>query len=290
MSIGGMDMAQIIWGNELATKLRNHMKQEILQLQTEGKRIPQLVVILVGDHPASVSYVKGKAKACNEIGMLNQLIHFSKDITEEELCDKIQQLNQDDTVDGILVQLPLPDHICTKKITSLILPEKDVDGFHPVNIAKLQTKEDGLFPCTPLGVMEMLKEINYDVKGKHVVVVGRSDLVGKPLSMLLLHADATVTICHSKTTDLVSITKTADVLVAAVGQLGLIGKEHIKKDAVVIDVGVNRGEDNKLHGDVRFEEVLDQASYITPVPKGVGPMTITMLLSNTLKAYKKRGM
>ncbi len=281
-------MAQILWGNELANQIKEDLKLEIITLVTANKRIPKLVVILVGEDPASMVYVANKQKACQSVGILSELVRFSKDTKEEVLLEKIQSLNLDDTVDGILVQMPIPKQIDTDRVINMINIEKDVDGLHPLNIGKLQSKKPCLIPCTPLGIMELIRSINYQITGKTAVVIGRSNLVGLPVAQLLLQENATVTICHSHTRNLEDICKQADILIAAVGKQGLITKNHVKEHALVIDVGTSRGEDGKLHGDVLFDEVEPLVDYITPMPKGVGPMTIAMLVKNTLKAYYQR--
>lgn len=275
-------------GRLISTKRKNELKIKIEQLKNEGKRIPQLAVILVGDNQASQTYVRNKERACMYVGMLSQIIRLEESTSEGVLIDIIKKLNQDDTVDGILVQLPLPSHIHEDKILDLIAPAKDVDGFHPSNVAKLLLGQDGLVPCTPKGMMVLLDEINYDLTGKEVVVVGRSNIVGKPVSLLCLQRNATVTIAHSRTQDLPQVCKRADVLIAAIGKAKFFNKDYVKEGAVVLDVGINRDENNKLCGDVDYEDVKDIASYITPVPGGVGPMTIAMLMENTLDAYLKR--
>lgn len=279
-------MAEILYGSEIAADIRADLKAEITRLKDNNSRIPRLVVILIGDHAASVSYVSGKKRACEEIGMENELIHLPVSTKEAELLTVIEQLNQDNTVDGILVQLPLPKHINENRVLYAISPSKDVDGFHPYNIGRMMMGKPTFLPCTPKGIMEVLKRISMtDLSGKRAVVVGRSNIVGKPIAQLLLAADATVTITHSKTENIKEITQTADILIVAVGKPRMVDDTWIKKGAVVIDVGVNRDENNKLCGDVDFNAVVDKASYITPVPKGIGPMTIAMLMSNTLEAY-----
>ncbi len=277
--------ATVIWGNELASKFREEMKQELEGLKKEGIE-PGLTVVIVGEDPASKSYVKAKSKACDQIGIRSNVIELPADTTEQELVTLVQSLNEDDTVHGILVQLPLPKQIREEVIIETITPEKDVDGFHPTTIGKMLTGQDTFFPCTPFGVVKMVQSQNIPIEGKHVVVVGRSNIVGKPVGQLFLNENATVTYCHSKTKNLKEITKQADILIVAVGRIHMITAEHVKEGAVVIDVGVNRKEDGKLTGDVDFNSVEPVASYITPVPKGVGPMTITMLLHNTIKAAK----
>lgn len=278
--------AQIINGKEIAEAVRQEISKEVQQLR-EKNVVPGLAVILVGDNQASQTYVRNKQKACEDLGMHSVLIKQPEDLTQQELIRNIEELNQDDSIHGILVQLPLPGHIQEKAIIEAISPEKDVDGFHPINIGRMMTGQDAFLPCTPYGIMIMLEHIGYKLEGKHVVIVGRSNIVGKPAGMLFLNANATVTYCHSKTKDLAYFTKQADVVVVAVGKRDTITSSHIKEGAVVIDVGMNRNEDGKLCGDVSFEDVKNIASYITPVPKGVGPMTITMLMKNTVKSAQK---
>lgn len=275
-------------GKDISLKRKDALKEKIDLLKNEGKRIPKLTVILVGDNQASQTYVRNKERGCTYVGMLSEVMRLDALISEEELIDIISQLNQDDSVDGILVQLPLPSHIHEDKILDLIDPSKDVDGFHPSNVAKLLLGQEGLVPCTPKGMMVLLDEIGYDLTGKEVVVVGRSNIVGKPVALLCLQKNATVTIAHSKTTDLKAVCQRADVLIAAIGKVKFFNSDYIKEGAVVLDVGINRDENNKLCGDVDYEDVKDIVSYITPVPGGVGPMTIAMLLENTLQAYKQR--
>jgi len=279
--------AELIKGKEVASTIRQRLKEETEALKTRGI-VPGLTVLLVGDDPASLSYVKGKVKACGEVGLRSDLKRYPATIREEELLKEIQTCNEDDTVDGILVQLPLPKHIDERKVIEAISPEKDVDGFHPVSVGKMVIGEETFYSCTPAGIIEMVKSKNIDIVGKHVVIVGRSNIVGKPAGLLFLKENATVTYCHSKTVGLSNYTRQADILVVAVGRAGIIGKEDVKPGAVVIDVGVNRNAEGKLVGDVRFDEVKEVASYLTPVPGGVGPMTITMLLANTIKAAKNR--
>lgn len=246
--------------------------------------MPGLAVIIVGDDPASRVYVNSKKRACEEIGIYSEEYALPKDTTQEELLALIEKLNAKDDISGILCQLPLPKHLDEKIVIDTISPEKDVDAFHPANVGKIMIGDYDFLPCTPAGVMELIKESGIDVKGKECVVVGRSNIVGKPMSMLLLHEHGTVTICHSKTRDLKEVTSRADILVAAVGVPELITGDMIKKGAVVIDVGMNRLENKKLVGDVNFEEASQKACAITPVPGGVGPMTIAMLMKNTVKA------
>ncbi|WP_368652040.1 bifunctional methylenetetrahydrofolate dehydrogenase/methenyltetrahydrofolate cyclohydrolase FolD [Ornithinibacillus sp. 4-3] len=277
--------AEVINGKELAKDLREEMKQEVTALKDEGIT-PHLTVVLVGDNPASKSYVSGKKKACEETGISSEIITMPATASEEELLEVIDKLNADDAVHGILVQLPLPEQIDEDRVIEAITPAKDVDGFHPINIGRMMTGKDTFLPCTPYGIVRMLKSRNIQIEGKHVVVLGRSNIVGKPVGQLLLNENATVTYCHSRTPDLAAFTKDADILVVAIGKAHVIGAEHIKEGAVVIDVGVNRIEDGSLTGDVDFEAAKEKASYITPVPQGVGPMTITMLLENTIKSAK----
>ncbi|MEY8756514.1 bifunctional methylenetetrahydrofolate dehydrogenase/methenyltetrahydrofolate cyclohydrolase FolD [Peribacillus frigoritolerans] len=278
--------AQIINGKEIAESVRQEISKEVQQLR-EKNVVPGLAVILVGDNQASQTYVRHKQKACEDLGMHSVLIKKPAELSQEELIQSIAELNQDDNIHGILVQLPLPGHIQEKAIIEAISPEKDVDGFHPINIGRMMTGQDAFLPCTPYGVMVMLEYIDYDLEGKHVVIVGRSNIVGKPAGQLFLNANATVTYCHSRTKDLAYYTKQADVVVAAVGKRDTITSDHIKEGAIVIDVGMNRNDEGKLCGDVAFDEVKNKASYITPVPKGVGPMTITMLMKNTVKSAQK---
>lgn len=280
-----MMSATIISGKAVAQNLRNEMKEEIASLKKKNI-VPHLTVILIGDHPASASYVRGKEKACAEINMSSDIIRLEASITEQELLDKIDALNKNEQVDGILVQLPLPDHIREQQVIEAIDPAKDVDGFHPVSIGRMMTNQDTFYPCTPFGIIQMLKSEQIDLNGKHAVVIGRSNIVGKPVGQLLLNENATVTYTHSKTVDIKAITNEADIVIAAVGKQHFVDASFIKEGAAVIDVGIHRTEDGKLTGDVEFESVKEKASYITPVPGGVGPMTITMLLYNTIKACK----
>lgn len=277
--------AEVINGKELAHEIRLNMKEEVIQLKKKGIT-PHLTVILVGDNPASKSYVSGKEKAAAETGMSSNVIVLPITTTEKELLQQIEVLNQDDTVHGILVQLPLPDQIREKQIIEAISPAKDVDGFHPISIGRMMAGEDTFLPCTPYGIITMLKSRNIPMEGKHAVIIGRSNIVGKPVGQLLLNENATVTYCHSKTQDLKKFTTDADILIVAVGKANVINKEYLKEGAIVIDVGINRKSDGKLTGDVDFESAKEKAAYITPVPRGVGPMTITMLLKNTIKAAK----
>jgi|SRR5690625_774408 len=279
--------AVVINGRDLAAQIREDMKEKITLLKEKGVN-PHLTVILVGDDPASKSYVSGKEKASKEVGISSEIIRLDANTTEDQLLDQIKQLNEDDAVHGILVQLPLPDHISEQAVIETIDPEKDVDGFHPINIGRMMTGQKTYLPCTPYGIITMLKSQNIPLEGKHAVVIGRSNIVGKPVGQLLLNENATVTYCHSRTKNLKDFTTKADILVVAVGKPHVINAEHIKEGAAVIDVGVNRIEDGTLTGDVDFESAKTKAGYITPVPQGVGPMTITMLLQNTIQAAKER--
>lgn len=282
-------MANVIYGSELSKQIKEGLKQQIDELRNKGKRIPKLVVVLVGENQASISYVTGKEKACKAIGMENELLRLPVDMKEEELLKVVDELNQDAAIDGILVQLPLPKHINEHHIIHAIDPAKDVDGFHPVSVGKLMLNEETFVSCTPKGIMRMLSSIGMeDLSGKRAVVLGRSNIVGKPVAALLLAANATVTICHSKTKDIEKIASEADILIAAIGRAKMVKRSWVKDGAVVIDVGINRDEHQKMCGDVDFEDVAEQCSYITPVPKGVGPMTIAMLLENTLQSYYQR--
>lgn len=280
-------MAVIIDGKALSVKIKNNMKAKVEELKSSGIN-PCLAVIIVGDNPASRVYVNNKKKSCEELGIKSLEFALSAETTEEELLKIIDELNKDEDVDGILCQLPLPSHICEKNVINSISPEKDVDAFHPENVGHIMIGDYTFLPCTPAGVMEMLKEYEIDVAGKNCVVVGRSNIVGKPMTMLLLKENATVTVCHSRTKDLTSFTREADVLVSAVGKPGLITADMVKDGAVVIDVAINRLENGKLCGDVDFENVKEKASYITPVPGGVGPMTIATLMKNTVTAAESR--
>ena len=278
----------IVYGSEIALKIKTQVKAEIDEIKLANKRIPKLGVILVGDNPASISYIKGKGKACEEVGMDFELMSLAADVGQATLIEKIEMWNQDPSIDGILVQLPLPKgyDYDEKYILEMVDPRKDVDGLTSSNAGKLFLGEECFAPCTPLGVMEILKDCQIDLCGKNVVVVGRSNLVGLPLSRLLIGANATVTVCHSKTNNLKEVCQRADVLIVTIGKARYINHEYVKDGAVVIDVGVNR-VDGKLYGDVDFDSVKDKASIITPVPKGVGPMTIAMLIVNVLKAYRQ---
>lgn len=278
--------AEIISGKEVAADIRGQLREEVAGLKEKGI-LPGLAVILVGEDPASQSYVKGKARGCEEIGIYSEVILKDASITQEELLEEIDRLNKDDKIHGILVQLPLPKHISEKAVIDRIAPEKDVDGFTPVNVGNLVIGGECYLPCTPHGIIELIKRSGRSIAGKHAVVIGRSNIVGKPVSLLLLQENATVTIAHSRTANLAEVARQADILVVAVGRAKMVGADYVKPGAVVIDVGVNRGEDGKLVGDVDFEAVKEVASFLTPVPGGVGPMTITMLLKNTVEAAKR---
>lgn len=277
--------AEIISGKELASEIKQDLAKEIERLKVKNL-IPKLVVVLVGDNPASLSYVKGKEKAAAEIGMESEVITLPVETTEADLLALLDELNDNDAVHGILVQLPLPDQINEQKVIDRINPKKDVDGFHPINIGKMMTGEDSFLPCTPYGIITMIKSKGVEIEGKHAVIIGRSNIVGKPVGQLLLNENATVTYCHSKTENMQKYTQAADILIVAIGKENFIKQEDVKEGAVIIDVGINRTQEGKLTGDVDFAEVVEKAGYITPVPGGVGPMTITMLLSNTIKAAK----
>jgi len=278
--------AKILDGKKITEDIKNELKSEVLHLQEKGI-IPGLAVILVGDDTASRIYVANKKKACKEIGINSQAFEMPKKTTEKELLELIIKLNQDDKIHGILVQLPLPRHIDEENIINAISSKKDVDCFHPENVCKLFVGTGKLLPCTPAGIVEMLKKNNIEISGKECVIVGRSNIVGKPMALMLLEENGTITIAHSKTKNLAEVTKRADILVVAVGKAGLITQDMVKKDVVVIDVGMNRLENGKIAGDVDFEKVKEVASAITPVPGGVGPMTIAMLMKNAVKAAKQ---
>ncbi|KMY43814.1 5,10-methylene-tetrahydrofolate cyclohydrolase [Bacillus sp. FJAT-27916] len=277
--------ANILDGKAISASIREDIAKEVEILKGKGVT-PGLAVILVGDDQASHTYVRNKEKACEQLGMYSELIKLPASVTEEELLGRLRELNADPRINGILVQLPLPKHIDEKLVIETIDPAKDVDGFHPINIGRMMTKQEALLPCTPFGILKMVKETGIDIKGKHVVVIGRSNIVGKPVGQLFLNEDATVTYCHSRTKDLRAFTTQADILIAAVGVAKMVKAEDVKEGAIVIDVGMNRDEENKLCGDVDYTDVAPKASYITPVPGGVGPMTITMLMYNTVQAAK----
>ena len=278
----------VIDGKQIASRIKEDIHDKVNLLLSQGKRAPSLAVILVGENPASKTYVNGKIKACAVTNIKSHLISLPQNVSEEELLKHINALNNDDNIDGVLVQLPLPKHINTEHVINAISPKKDVDAFHPINVAHLWNAKADLVPCTPKGIMRILEEQNITIDGKIAVIVGRSNIVGKPIAKLLLDANATVIIAHSHTHDLAKITQMADILVIAIGKKHCIGRQHVKPGAVVIDVGINRDVDGKLYGDVDFESVKSVASCITPVPGGVGPMTIAMLLENTIECYKNR--
>ena len=277
-------MAEIINGKELAKEIRLSLKEKV----EKEKLSPKLAVILCGDNEASKVYVRNKSKACDEVGIEYEEFLLPSTTTQKELLDLIDRLNEDEKVDGILLQSPIPKGLNIEEAFERIKPEKDVDGFNPYNVGKLCIGEDGFIPCTPLGIMKMFEKYNIDLEGKKAAIVGRSNIVGKPMAQCLLSKNATVTICHSRTKDLKEELKDADVVIAAVGKREIIKADMIKEGAVVIDVGMNRNDEGKLCGDVDFEEVSKKASYITPVPGGVGPMTIAMLMNNVVKAYENR--
>ncbi|WP_124098515.1 bifunctional methylenetetrahydrofolate dehydrogenase/methenyltetrahydrofolate cyclohydrolase FolD [Ruminococcus sp. Marseille-P6503] len=278
-------MSKIIDGKAVSAQVKERIKAETAALKEQGIEVG-LAVVIVGEDPASKVYVRNKKRACEEVGFNSYEYALPEDTTEEQLLELVQKLNADDKVNGILVQLPLPKHLDDKVIINNILPEKDVDAFHPVNVGKIMIGDYSFLPCTPAGVMELIASTGTEIAGKECVVIGRSNIVGKPQAMLLLHRSGTVTICHSKTENLKEVCRRADILVAAVGRAKMITKDYIKEGAVVIDVGMNRDENGKLCGDVDFEDCKDKAGYITPVPGGVGPMTIAMLMQNTLTAAK----
>ena len=278
--------AQLIDGNALSKQLRADVGVRVTALKARGIT-PGLAVILVGDNPASQVYVRNKVKACEDTGMHSVLETWPASMTEAELLARVDAMNRDPGIHGILVQLPLPPHINAQRVIEAISPDKDVDGFHVASAGALMTGLPGFWPCTPYGCMKMLESIGYDLRGKHAVVIGRSNIVGKPMAMMLLQQNATVTICHSATPDLKAMTLQADVIVAAVGKRNVLTADMVKPGAVVIDVGMNRNDEGKLCGDVDFAGVKDVAGYITPVPGGVGPMTITMLMVNTLASAER---
>ncbi|OHX57164.1 bifunctional methylenetetrahydrofolate dehydrogenase/methenyltetrahydrofolate cyclohydrolase [Planococcus salinarum] len=278
--------AIIIDGKATSLKLKNKISQRVASLASKGI-IPGLAVVLIGDNPASHTYVKNKKKTCEALGMRSDLLQFPETLQEDQLLEVISGLNHDPEIHGILVQLPLPAHIDEFNVILAIDPEKDVDGFHPISVGNMMIGREAFLPCTPHGIMKLLEEYDIDPAGKHAVVIGRSNIVGKPAGQLLLQRDATVTFCHSKTIGLADYTRQADILISAVGRAKFLGKEFIKPGAVVIDVGMNRDDEGKLCGDVDFEDVLETASHVTPVPGGVGPMTIAMLMENTLLSAEK---
>ena len=280
-------MAIIIDGKELAKKIRTNLKIECEELNKKGIK-SKLAVIMVGDDPASKVYVRNKSKACEDVGVKYEEYILSSDISQKELIELIKKLNQDKTVNGILLQSPIPSNLDINEAFRTIAPEKDVDGFNPVNVGKLVLNQDTFVSCTPYGIMKMFEEYNIDLTGKNVVILGRSNIVGKPLIHCCLNKNATVTTCHSKTQDIKSISSKADILISAIGKADFVTADMIKEKAVVIDVGINRLDNGKITGDVDFEKVEKKASYITPVPGGVGPMTIAMLMNNVIKATKRQ--
>ncbi|MDN3438047.1 bifunctional methylenetetrahydrofolate dehydrogenase/methenyltetrahydrofolate cyclohydrolase FolD [Planococcus sp. APC 3900] len=278
--------AKLIDGKAVSQKIKMQVKTRVEKLAQQGI-VPGLAVVLVGEDSASLTYVKNKKKTCEALGMRSDLHQFPDTLTEQELLAKIDELNSDPGIHGILVQLPLPQQIDEFKVITAISPEKDVDGFHPISVGNMMIGKDAFLPCTPHGIMELLAHYGIDPAGKHAVVIGRSNIVGKPIGQLLLQKDATVTYCHSKTKDLANFTAQADILIAAIGRAKFIDRTFIKPGAVIIDVGMNRDEKGKLCGDVDFEDVQETASFVTPVPGGVGPMTIAMLMENTLESAEK---
>ena len=278
-------MAKIIDGKQISLDIKNELKEKVAKYKEQGIEIT-LVVGKVGHDPASAVYVRNKEKACEYVGINSKTLALPEETTEEELLNVVKELNEDKNVNGILVQLPLPKHIDESKVLLTIDSTKDVDGFHPVNVGKMVIGEDTFLPCTPAGIIEMIKRTDIDIEGKECVVIGRSNIVGKPMAMLMLKENATVTIAHSRTKDLKEVTKRADIIVAAIGKAKFVTADYVKEGAVVIDVGMNRDENGKLCGDVDFESVSKVASAITPVPGGVGPMTVTMLLVNCLRSVE----
>lgn len=279
---------KIIDGKGFSKKVQQQVKEEHEQLKHKTGKTAGLAVIIVGDNPASQVYVRNKTKACENVGFYSETIELPASISEDELVKEVQKLNENEKIDGILVQLPLPNHINEMKVINTISPEKDVDGFHSLNVGKMMLGDDtGFLPCTPYGIMQLLEEYKVDVVGKDVVIVGRSNIVGKPMALILIEKGATVKVCNSKTKDLSDKIQRADIVIVAVGVPKLVKAKDVKEGAIVIDVGINR-VDGKLCGDVDYDEVIEKASLITPVPGGVGPMTIASLITNTLKAYKKK--
>ena len=281
-------MAKLIDGKKISAEIRAEIKQETAEFKKEYGYLPGLAVVIVGENPASQVYVRNKARACEEVGFYSEVHELPEATTQAELNALVDRLNADDQIHGILVQLPLPRHLDENEVLLRINPKKDVDAFHPYNVGKIMIGDYDFLPCTPAGVMALLDRTGVEIAGKRCVVIGRSNIVGKPMSMLLLHANGTVTVCHSRTKDLAAVCREADILVVAIGKADFVGADMVKPGAVVIDVGMNRRADGKLTGDVNFAEVEPIASAITPVPGGVGPMTITMLLKNTLTAARKR--
>lgn len=278
-------MSELLDGKELAKKIRKELKKEVKTLKEKGIN-PKLAVIMVGDNSASQVYVRNKSKACEKAGIDFEEFLFEENTSEEKLLETIEKLNQDDTVHGILLQCPVPKHIDLNKALGTISPKKDVDGFHPINVGKLSIGQDCFISCTPYGIVKILEEYNIETTGKECVILGRSNIVGKPMIQCMLNKNSTVTVCHSKTQNIGDVIKRADILIAAIGKAKFVKAEWIKEGATVIDVGINRLEDGSIVGDVDFEEASKKASYITPVPGGVGPMTIAMLINNVVKSAK----
>ena len=281
-------MAKLIDGKLISAQIRAEIKEEVVAFEAERGFVPGLAVVIVGENPASQVYVRNKARACAEVGFYSEVHELSASTTQEELNALVDRLNGDERIHGILVQLPLPKHLDETEVLLRIDPAKDVDAFHPYNVGKIMIGDYDFLPCTPAGVMALLERSGIDPAGKRCVVIGRSNIVGKPMAMLLLHANGTVTVCHSRTQNLAALCREADILVVAIGRADFVGADMVKPGAVVIDVGMNRREDGKLTGDVDFAAVEPIASAITPVPGGVGPMTITMLLKNTLTAARRK--
>lgn len=281
-------MAIIIDGKKISAEIKDEIKAEVAKYTAMGKKIT-MAVVKVGEDPASAVYVRNKQKACEYVGIESVAYELKEETTEEELLDLVKQLNEDSVINGILVQLPLPSHIDEDKILNAIDSRKDVDGFHPNNVGKMMVGEETFLPCTPAGIVELLKRTDIELEGKECVVIGRSNIVGKPMSMLMLKENCTVTIAHSRTKNLKEVTKRADILIVAIGKPKFVTAEYVKDGAVVIDVGIHRNEDNKLCGDVDFEDVESKVSAITPVPGGVGPMTVTMLMANCLRSVELYG-
>jgi len=278
---------ELIDGKLVASKIREEIKDRVVEIKSKHSRVPGLAAILVGEDPASEIYVRNKRKACEDVGIYSEEHKLSGDIAQEDLLKLINRLNGDENINGILVQLPLPEHIDDSTVLNSVSPEKDVDGFHPINAGLLFEGKPRFIACTPHGIIKMLEFYDIDIEGKNAVVLGRSNIVGKPASMLLLQKNATVTICHSRTRNLDAVLKSADLIVAAIGRAHFVTSKMVKEGSIIIDVGINRLDDGKLVGDVDFENVKDIASYITPVPGGVGPMTITMLLWNTVVSLEQ---
>lgn len=278
-------MSELIDGKELAKKIRKDLKKEVANLKENGVN-PKLAVIMVGNDPGSTVYVRNKSKACEKVGIEFEEFLFDENTSEEELLQVIEKLNNDSTINGILLQSPVPKHIDINKAFRVILPEKDVDGFNPINVGNLTIGEDAFISCTPYGVIKMFEEYNIELEGKNAVILGRSNIVGKPMIQCMLNKNSTVTVCHSRTKNIGEITKNADVIISAIGKPKFLKADMVKEGSVVIDVGINRLDDGSIVGDVDFDEVSKKTSYITPVPGGVGPMTIAMLLNNVVKAAK----